>query len=361
MAESIESSVGKLRSQRGISVAALASQAGVSRQALYAIEAGTYVPNTAVSLRLAAALGTAVDQLFRLRNEEQPTAVVDLIESTEPVEPGSALQVCRVGDRRVAIWTAPVPAYLPAGNAVLRAVKSAHRAVVEPVADDTDEAQLVIAGCDPAMSLLAERLRGSGVNVALANCSSMRALRLLRDGLVHVAGTHLARKTPTGTAFRGGKAAVYTYATWEEGFVVAAGNPKKIRTAADLGNPRVRIVNRETGAGSRVLLDAELRRAGIAARAVKGYTTYAAGHLAAAWHVKSDLADCCVAPRAAARAFQLGFVPIVSERYDLVVPGSHTSDARIAILLETLNGQAFRKQLTLVAGYDTTQTGSRIS
>jgi molybdate-binding protein len=194
------------------------------------------------------------------------------------------------------------------------------------------------------------------VNVVLANCSSTRALDLLKRGLVHVAGTHLGK----ATTLRGARFSVYAYAVWEEGFVVAPGNPKKIRSAEDLRNARIRIINREEGAGSRVLLDRELRRAGVGSALVKGYDTFAAGHLAGAWYVKAGMADCCVAPRAAARAFQLDFVPLATERYELVLPARRGAENAIVKLMDAINGVALRRQLSAIAGYDTSQTGKQI-
>src|SRR5689334_5085246 len=105
----VESKVGHIRAARGLSVAALASKVGLSRQALYAIEGGTYVPNTAVSLRLASALETSVEDLFRIEAAGSATETVELI--GESVERGAALQICTVGDRRVGIRSSPMPAY----------------------------------------------------------------------------------------------------------------------------------------------------------------------------------------------------------------------------------------------------------
>ncbi len=107
-----------------------------------------------------------------------------------------------------------------------------------------------------------------------------------------------------------------TFAIWEQGLVFAAGNPKAIRAAADFSRRDVRIINRESGAGSRELLDRELANAGIAGKAVAGYEREAHGHLPAALAVSLGEADCCIATRSAAQAFGLGFLPLATERYD---------------------------------------------
>jgi putative molybdopterin biosynthesis protein len=109
------------------------------------------------------------------------------------------------------------------------------------------------------------------------------------------------------------------------------------------------------------LLDARLRAAGIPRGAVQGYDEEpASGHLAAAWRVYAGMADCCVATRSAAWAFGLDFLPLASERYDLVVRKEHLHYAPVARLLETLNHAALRRELETLCGYDTRQTGRRL-
>lgn len=135
------------------------------------------------------------------------------------------------------------------------------------------------------------------------------------------------------------------------------GNPKKIVSAADLGRKGVSIVNRDQGAGSRELLDQRLQEAGVSEHRVKGYNRIASGHLAAALVVSRNEADCCLATRSAARAFGLSFVPLATERYDLVIPRANLRLAGVAALLDALNRAALRRRLEVLAGYDTSRTG----
>jgi len=121
------------------------------------------------------------------------------------------------------------------------------------------------------------------------------------------------------------------------------------------------LINRETGAGSRLLLDSTLRRLGCKSADIIGYDQIAYGHIPAAWHVHSGQADYCIATRAAARVFGLEFFPLVSERFDLVIPKQHAELAATEILLETLNRAAFQRELELLGGYDTTQTGKLLA
>jgi molybdate-binding protein len=122
----------------------------------------------------------------------------------------------------------------------------------------------------------------------------------------------------------------------------------------------VAIVNREPGAGSRMLLDAQLHRLGIAGKKVRGYDRMAGGHLPAAWQVRSGDADGCIATRAAARAFGLDFIPLVSERYDLAIRRQHLDHPPVQALLDTLNRASFRRELEGLGGYDTSSAGCRL-
>ena len=119
-------------------------------------------------------------------------------------------------------------------------------------------------------------------------------------------------------------------------------------------------MNREKGAGSRLLLDSRLKRLKIAAESVTGYRTLAAGHLPAAWQVRTGAADCCIATRAAARLFGLGFLPLVSERYDLAIRRQHLDLPAVQALFDALNRSAFRRELEGTGGYDAASAGRRV-
>jgi molybdate-binding protein len=154
--------------------------------------------------------------------------------------------------------------------------------------------------------------------------------------------------------------AVVSFAVWEEGIVTARGNPKAIRSVEDFTRPDVAMVNREAGAGSRKLLDGHLKRLEIAASKIRGYHVEAAGHLPAAWRVQTGEADCCIATRAAARLFGLGFVSLVSERYDLAIRRQHLDLPGIRALLDILSRAQFRRELDSLGGYDTRTAGERL-
>jgi molybdate-binding protein/DNA-binding XRE family transcriptional regulator len=357
----VRNRLAEIRQQRGMAAAGLARQAGVSRQTIYAMEAGNYVPNTAVALRLARVLEVRVEELFRLdaAGPLPPRTVRAELAGSRDLFAGSPIQLCRVGGRLVGVPAVPAPWQLPPADAL---VVSPARSTVQLLRDEDAESRLLVAGCDPAASVLARHLQRANVGLVTAPVNSSVALRLLKQRMVHVAGTHLKDENSAIRAeFPKRGVAIFAFAVWEEGLVVARGNPKKIRGVPDLARAGVRLVNREKGSGARQLLDGRLKAAGIAPRSVSGYHDEAPGHLAAAWRVHMGLADCCVATRSAARAFGLDFLPLTSERYDMVIRKEHLELAAVERLLDTLTQAAFRRELDALCGYDTRETGRRIA
>jgi putative molybdopterin biosynthesis protein len=362
-----------LRQKRGISAARLAALIGVARQSVYAMEAGSFVPNTEVALKLASALDCRVEDLFRLREAaSQPasrTESASLLPGSEELRPGQPVQLCRVGQQLVA--TPPPPGswfFGPSDATVVRpSAKSRLTSVSLNEADRELGKRVLVAGCDPGISILARNAQSAGVELVLAHRNSSQALQLLKKGSIHIAGTHL-RDEATGASnmpaiaalFPRDSVAVFSFAVWEEGIVAATGNPKGVRGVEDLARKDVSIVNREAGAGSRKLLDAQLKRLGIAHTSVRGYQKLAAGHLDAAWQVRSGAADCCIAPGAVARALGLSFIPLLTERYDLALLRRDLEHPGIRVLIETLNRSHFRRELESFGGYDATDSGKRL-
>jgi putative molybdopterin biosynthesis protein len=355
----------EIRTRRGIGVAGLARQTGVSRQTIYAMEAGDYVPNTSVALQLARVLEVSVESLFTLEADAPESAPSVPVEFLGPrIQQGQPVQLCRVGKRTLGISAAPQTLGLPLADGVALSASSAQAFEDQPAYDK----RLLVAGCDPAISVLAQfLLRSEGVELIAAPCSSRTALEWLKEGKVHVAGSHL-RDDRTGEynlpvikrLFPQGGVRVVTFAIWDQGLVIMRGNPKGIRAAADLGRKGVTIVNREQGAGSRQLLDKELAASGISNRQISGYHTIANGHLPAAFRVSCGDADCCIATRSAAQAFGLDFIPLATERYDLVFPRRYEDFPAIQSLLDVLHRSALRRRLELLAGYDTSHTGNLV-
>jgi molybdate-binding protein/DNA-binding XRE family transcriptional regulator len=372
MAE-IETTLGELRRKRGFSAVHLATAVGVSRQTIYAMEAGTYVPNTAVALRLARALDTSVEELFALTDDTQSHKLRSeraiLLPGSARPKAGHAVQLCRVDERLIASAPSPVPWFFPATDAIVADEPPRHNKtrvqVFHAQGDFTN--RILVAGCDPGISVLSRYVQAAGTELIVAQRNSLQALSLLKEGCVHVAGTHLKDEV-TGESnvpeirrlFSKNSVAVISFAVWEEGILTASGNPKKIKGVEDFIRKDISIVNREEGSGSRALLDSQLNRTGIEPRDIRGYDHLAPGHLPAAWQVQSGAVDCCLATRAAARVLGLHFIPLVSERYDLAIRKQHLDLPRIQNLLDILSRSGFRRELEGFGGYDTTVAGQRV-
>ena len=369
----VENRLSQIRQKRGYSAAALANKVGVSRQTIYAMEAGSYVPNTLVALRLARVLDVTVEELFCLEDASPrppSTTEVDLLPGGQTVESGLPVQICRVDKRTMGVSPTPVAWYLPPADAVVIHSPGPGRSARVQLFQEAEQFgnRLLMAGCDPAMSVLARHLQKAHTELVLAHRNSSQALELLQMGRVHIAGSHL-RDESSGESnlpqvrklFPRGTAVVIAFAVWEEGIVIAKGNPKAIREIADFARKGVSLVNREPGSGSRSLLDSSLTRLGIPSSKAKGYKQVAHGHLPAAWQVRTGHADCCIATRAAARVFGLDFVPLLSERYDLVIRKQHLALPAVQLFLDTLNRTALRRELEGLGGYDTSGTGKQVA
>ena len=369
----VESRLGQVRKSRGVTISDLARRAHVTRQTIYAIEAGTYVPNTEVALHLARELEVTVDELFFLQ-AGPPNAPASLTaEVLSPASPakGQPVRICQIGSRWVSVPVSASPYYLPEADGIIqRTGRPAGRAdLVVFAKEEAAQRRLVLAGCDPATALLSRMVEKiSGVEIVSAAASSKLALTWLNEGKVHIAGSHL-EDPKTGEfnlpfirkAFPDGDFSVVTFAQWEEGLVIAAGNPKHVRKVEDLARKNVRFVNREPGSGSRALIDRLLEKAGMEAQRVQGYDRIAYGHLAAAYSVLSGEADVCLATRSAAQTFSLDFIPLKSERYDLVMR-KRTADLPAAkAFIDVLHRATLRRKLEVLAGYDTSQTGTIVA
>jgi len=369
----IETSLGALRRKRGLSAMHLAATVGVSRQTIYAMEAGTYVPNTAVALRLAKALETTVEELFTLPGGDPAPELrserATLLPGSSSVQEGQGVQLCRVEKRLMASAPSPIPWSFPATDAIItdKPARTGKTRVRIFQREDDFTNRILVAGCDPGISVLSRHVQSAGVELVLAHRNSSQALSLLKEGRIHVAGTHLRDEASgesnlgeIGRLFARNSVAVFAFAIWEEGILAACGNPKRIRGMEDFAREDVSIVNREKGSGSRALLDSQLQRARIQARGVHGYDRLAPGHLPAAWQVQTGAVDCCVATSAVARVFGLHFIPLVSERYDLVIRRQSLDSPRIQNLLDTLSRSNFRRELEGLGGYDTRVAGQRV-
>ena len=383
------------RQTRGFSQQQLAGMAGVSRQAVSAVESGHSDPSLRVALALAQALGMSVEELFGPGEPAAPVTAVSVAplggrgageRSGAERAGGVRVMLAPVGDRFVALPlrgdTGVGLGFLPAGGLADRGARTAPSVPPSVPPSDTPSVPLsdafeeiavrpigpprptvVVAGCDPALPLLATPLSLLDPPVALAwwPCGSGEALRLARAGLVHAAGVH----TQTGNGDDGAGlpdgAAVVGFTAWREGLAVRP-DLRAVVTGLDaIARGRLRIVNREPGAEARRLLDRERARLNLDPADLIGYDTEAAGHLQVASAVAAGLADAGVASEPAARAYGLAFVPLAHERFNLVIPAEHTASREAQALLKVLASPWLLAQLASIPGYDASTCGERFT
>jgi len=366
----LETGLRRARLKSGLKQAELAERAGISRQTLSVLESGRGQPSTAVALQLARVLGCRVEELFWLR-DEGGDLIAELAGGNElhGAKPERAL-IGSVAGR----WVAhPLPREDPLGLTTaadalfVRSPRAGHTVKLHPLRpSEALEANVLLAGCDPALAVLAGRVedRWPGQRLHWIPVSSDAALKMLGRGHAHVAGAHLFDEEAgeynlpfVRRAFGGRPMVVVTFAHLEEGFAVAKGNPRHIRKPEDIARPEVRFVNREPGAGARRLLDRLLRKARVPSSAVEGYERLLGGHLQVAQAVAMGAADAGIVARSAAIAHGLDFVPLSEERFDLVFPKEWSADTRAGWIVETLESRAFRRELASLGGYDTRESG----
>ncbi|HTZ29260.1 MAG TPA: molybdopterin biosynthesis protein, partial [Streptosporangiaceae bacterium] len=235
--------------------------------------------------------------------------------------------------------------------------------------DEISGTIVAIGSHDLVLDLAASALRAGDPRVTLAssNVGSLGGLVALRDGLCHIAGSHLLDPA-TGEytlpyldrVLAGHDVSVVRLVHRDQGLMVAAGNPLGLKGIDDLTRPRVRYVNRQRGAGTRVLLDHELRERGISPDAIDGYLREEPTHLAVAAAVAAGRADAGLGITAAARAFGLDFLPVTREPYDLVVGARDADSPRLAPLWALLESGRFRAAVRDLGGYGTEEMGRRI-
>jgi putative molybdopterin biosynthesis protein len=234
--------------------------------------------------------------------------------------------------------------------------------------DEIARTIVAIGSHDLILDLAASALRAEDPMVTLAssNVGSLGGLVALRDGLCHLAGSHLLDPAtgeytlPYLDRILEADVCVVRLAHRDQGLMVAPGNPLALAGVADLGRPGVRYVNRQRGAGTRVLLDYQLGRLGISPGAIDGYPREEPTHLAVAAAVAAGRADAGLGIMAAARAFGLDFVPVTQEPYDLVVAAGAMDSPLLAPLWALLRSDRFQASVTELGGYSTKEMGRRI-
>ena len=239
-----------------------------------------------------------------------------------------------------------------------------------------------IGSHDMTLDLLAQFLAGYDRRLASANVGSLGGLVALKRGESHLAGSHLL-DPETGEYnlsyirqyLPGVPVKVYGFVGRQQGLIVRKGNPKGIKGLGDLTRPeacpaksskgepsrRVRYVNRQRGAGTRLLLDYHLNRSGIVASSIQGYSQEEYTHLGVAAAVASGRADCGLGIPAAAQSLNLDFIPLFQETYQLVIPKIYAESELLAPLFAVINNKDFHDAVAAMPGYNIGEMGKLVA
>jgi putative molybdopterin biosynthesis protein len=258
-------------------------------------------------------------------------------------------------------------AIIPRGSQGLPAGSELNVRLYRPISQ-LERTIFAIGSHDLTLDLMAQFLAARGRRLASANVGSLGGLVALRRREAHLAGSHLL-DPETGEYnlsyirqyLPGVPVKVLALVGRKQGLLVSKNNPKNIHSLEDLGRPDVRFINRQRGAGTRVLLDYELSKLGIAPEAIQGYNQEEYTHLAVAAAISSGRADCGLGIAAAAQALRLDFIPLFEERYELVILEEFFGDALLDPLFNVLEDPAFRQAVAELPGYDVTRMGELVA
>lgn len=232
------------------------------------------------------------------------------------------------------------------------------------VLPNTRRPALIFSGShDLALEQMAKRLEK---HIALLSLSvgSLDGLVNLRQGLCQISGSHLLDEngeynTPfVRHLFPDRDMQVITLAYRTQGLMLARGNPRGIKKIADIARSNVRFVNRNSGSGTRLWFDTELKKLKIPAEKIQGYDRAVITHSHAASAVQSSRADAALGLQAAAHIYGLDFIPLFEERYDLILP--RENEKTLAPILDYLQTSNFRNELHALTGYDSAHSGEQI-
>ncbi len=324
----------------GLSQQELAMRLGVSRQAIAAIEAGLSDPSLKVAIALARELGAGVEELF------SPTIEYPQVQATS-VAPELAATRAKFSD------VAGRPVALPlAGDYSLNVGFSAADAVISGTDGNTltlvpsreMPTALIVAGCDPALALLPGVITYLEPRVECLwwPASNAEALALLREGLVHVAGFHLAVGEPLPAV----DAALFRFARWREGLAFRSMPPTAMQVRQGL-----RLANRQSGSEARRMVDQYLRENELLLEEVPGYESSITAHALVGSALAAGVADYGVTTEPVALAFGLGFTELAIEDFILAIPSDFVPTRQIRLLFQALTSQQFRSQLAAIRGY----------
>ena len=231
-----------------------------------------------------------------------------------------------------------------------------HSTLLTP--DKEDAPDLIIAGQDVVLDILANYLQQEGVNTARTYLNSFEGLLSLYQDNIHVAACHLFDGFDYNASFvrsllPGIPAVLINVSYRTQGFYVQKGNPKNIKGWSDLGRDDISVLNRRVGSSARILMDTQLKRLGIPSAKVKGYDKIMKSHLTMAAAIAAGEADLAIGTERISRQIEnLDFIPLLEERFDFVIKKEMLESTAIQKLINVLNDSAFRTEIAHFSGND---------
>jgi molybdate-binding protein/DNA-binding transcriptional regulator YhcF (GntR family) len=240
-------------------------------------------------------------------------------------------------------------------------------AVEKPAIIEDKDTIRIVGSDDMALTILVDlvKKRDAKIKIQVTHAGSLGGLIAIQEERAHLAGIHLLDEE-TGEynypyvkrVLPGREVAIVHLAYRIQGLMFASGNPRQIKGIADLQRPDITFVNRQKGAGTRVLLDIHLHQLGIPSSRIKGYERELDTHLAVGLSIAHGEADVALGIEAAARSCNLDFLPLFRERYDLVIPIANYRSEILSPILSTVISDEFKAVVNKAGGYDTSQTGA---
>jgi putative molybdopterin biosynthesis protein len=229
---------------------------------------------------------------------------------------------------------------------------------------------LLAAGSDdPSLGILHDlyEAQTQPASFFMTTVGSTSGLAAIRSGVADFATAHLLEPARTGAdelaadKVLSSDTVVIELFYRELGLLVAAGNPRGIKSLRDLTRSNLRIINRQPGSGTRIYLDQELSRARLNVKKISGYDTVVSTHLEVGLRVLRGAADVGLATRTTAQLLGLDFIPLTRERFDMLVPKDRFFTRGIQLLLEIVGSREFRERVGTLGGYDLTESGRIIN
>ena len=240
-----------------------------------------------------------------------------------------------------------------------------HSTLLTP--DEAVEPELILAGQDVVLDILANFLQQEGVNAARTYLSSFEGLLSLYQDKIHVTACHLyngeEHNAPFVRALMPGVPAVLVNVSYRtQGFYVRKGNPKRITGWEDLRRKDISVLNRRPGSSARILLDIHLKKLGISASKVNGYGKIMKSHLTMAAAIAAGEADVAIGTERISRQMDdIDFIPLLEERFDLVIKKEMLETVQMQKLLQILKDPVFKKEVARFSGNDYRDMGKLIT